>query len=121
MLSEQNKILEAINLSNLICDTLDEQLQLLGCESAKNGLKIGLEGFSYGSISSSALDLCEYQSILRAELSRRYGVENLYIFSPSAIKRNFTGKGNATKVDMIKVWKQQISEEDVLYKYLKDL
>lgn len=120
VLSEQIKIIEAINLANLICDTLDEQLQILGADSAKNSLKIGLEGFSFNSISNSTLDLCLYQSILRSELSRRYNVQNLFIFSPSSIKKNFTGKGNATKVDMIEEFKKQISEDDVLYNYIKD-
>lgn len=121
VLGEQNKIVEAINLANLICDTLDEQLYILGVESAKNSLKIAIEGFSYCSISNATLDLCEYQSILRAELVKRYNAQNLFVFSPSAIKKNFTGKGNATKQQMIEEFKKQISEENILYKYLKDL
>lgn len=63
---------------------------------------IGIEGFSYGSISSSTLDLALYNSFLRIKLLEAFGDECIVIVSPTEGKKNLSGKGNAKKEDMIK-------------------
>ena len=62
---------------------------------------IGLEGFSYGSISSSTLDLALFNSFLRIKLLEDFGEDCLVIISPTEGKKNLSGKGNAKKDDMI--------------------
>lgn len=62
---------------------------------------IGIEGFSFGSKSSSYIDLVMYQTILRDRLIEEFG-DVLVVLSPSHIKKSFTGKGNANKELMIK-------------------
>lgn len=62
---------------------------------------IGIEGFSYGSISSSTLDLALYQSFLRLKLIEEFGVENIIVIPPTVAKKKLTGKGNANKELMI--------------------
>lgn len=62
---------------------------------------IGLEGFSYGSISSSTLDLALFNSFLRIKLLEDFGEDCLVIISPTEGKKRLSGKGNAKKDDMI--------------------
>lgn len=65
---------------------------------------IGLEGFSYGSISSSTLDLALFNSFLRIKLLEDFGEDCLVIISPTEGKKNLSGKGNAKKDDMIQAF-----------------
>ena len=65
---------------------------------------IGLEGFSYGSISSSTLDLALFNSFLRIKLLEHFGEDCLVIISPTEGKKRLSGKGNAKKDDMIKAF-----------------
>ena len=65
---------------------------------------IGLEGFSYGSISSSTLDLALFNSFLRIKLLEHFGENCLVIISPTEGKKRLSGKGNAKKDDMIKAF-----------------
>ena len=65
---------------------------------------IGLEGFSYGSISSSTLDLALFNSFLRIKLLEDFGEDCLVIISPTEGKKNLSGKGNAKKEDMIQAF-----------------
>jgi hypothetical protein len=65
---------------------------------------IGLEGFSYGSISSSTLDLAMYNSFLRMKLIENFGSDCLHIVSPTEGKKMLFGKGNAKKDDMIQAF-----------------
>ena len=65
---------------------------------------IGLEGFSYGSISSSTIDLVLFNSFLRIKLLEYFGEDCLVIISPTEGKKRLSGKGNAKKDDMIKAF-----------------
>ena len=62
---------------------------------------IGIEGFSYGSISSSTLDLAMFNSFLRLNLLNTFGDECIKIISPTEGKKKLSGKGNANKDLMI--------------------
>ena len=72
---------------------------------------IGLEGFSYGSISSSTLDLALYNSFLRIKLLEEFGEECLVIISPTEGKKTLSGKGNAKKDDMIQAFIENRTED----------
>jgi hypothetical protein len=86
---------------------------------------IGLEGFSYGSISSSTLDLAMYNSFLRMKLIENFGSDCLNIISPTEGKKMLFGKGNAKKEDMIQAFIDNRLDDDVLmvnalWNYCKD-
>lgn len=85
----QNDIIQASNLAGMILDSLN----------VKKGDIIGIEGFSMSSIGNSIFDLVQYQSILRYEISKI--TDSINFFAPAEIKKFFTGKGNAAKVQMI--------------------
>ena len=87
---------------------------------------IGIEGFSYGSISSSTLDLALYNSFLRIKLLEEFGDECIVIVSPKEGKKTLSRKGNAKKEDQIKSFidnrtKDEFIEKNGLWKYLNDL
>ena len=77
---------------------------------------IGLEGFSYGSISSSTLDLAMYNSFLRMKLIENFGSNVLNIISPTEGKKTLFGKGNAKKEDMIQSFIDNRLDDVILVK-----
>ena len=86
---------------------------------------IGLEGFSYGSISSSTLDLAMYNSFLRMKLIENFGSDVLNIVSPTEGKKMLFGKGNANKEDMIQAFiDNRLKDNEIManafWKYCKD-
>ena len=64
-------------------------------------VKIGLEGFSFGSKGASYIDLIMYNCFLRYKIVETFGPDSLVIVSPSEGKKLFSGKGNANKEKMI--------------------
>jgi len=87
---------------------------------------IGLEGFSYGSISSSTLDLALYNSFLRIKLMEEFGDDCIVIISPTEGKKTLSGKGNAKKEDQIKSFidnrtKDEFIEKNELWKFLNEM
>ena len=91
---QKTKMSSARNIARLIVDKLKEKI-------GNEEVIIGIEGFSYGSISSSTLDLTLYQSFLRIKLLEEFGDDCIVIISPSEGKKKFSGKGNANKDIMI--------------------
>ena len=91
---QKTKMSSARNIARLIVDKLKEKIR-------NEEVIIGIEGFSYGSISSSTLDLTLYQSFLRIKLLEEFGDDCIVIISPSEGKKKFSGKGNANKDIMI--------------------
>lgn len=86
---------------------------------------IGLEGFSYGSISSSTLDLALFNSFLRIKLLEDFGEDCLVIISPTEGKKRLSGKGNAKKDDMIQAFiENRTNDPDLekcpLWQYCKE-
>ena len=108
---------DALMIVNLIIDKLKTIID--------DDVIIGLEGFSYGSISSSTLDLAMYNSFLRMKLIEHFGSDVLNIISPTEGKKMLFGKGNAKKEDMIQAFIDNRLEDDVLmentlWKYCKE-
>lgn len=94
---QRTKMAAAKMIAHKISDRL---VKLVGEEE----VIIGLEGFSYGSISSSTLDLALFNSFLRIKLLEDFGEDCLVIISPTEGKKNLSGKGNAKKEDMIQAF-----------------
>jgi hypothetical protein len=97
---------DALMIVNVIIDKLKTIID--------DEVVIGLEGFSYGSISSSTLDLAMYNSFLRMKLIENFGSDVLNIVSPTEGKKVLFGKGNAKKDDMIQSFIDNRLEDDIL-------
>ena len=105
---QKTKMADALMISNLIIEKLKSIID--------DEVIIGLEGFSYGSISSSTLDLAMYNSFLRMKLIENFGSDCLNIISPTEGKKMLFGKGNAKKDDMIQAFIGNRLEDDLLIK-----
>lgn len=64
---------------------------------------INIEGFSFASSGASFIDLIMYNSFTRKALFAKYG-DAIRIQSPATVKKSFHGKGNASKVDMVRTF-----------------
>ena len=114
---QKTKMADALMIVNLIIEKLKTIID--------EDVIIGLEGFSYGSISSSTLDLAMYNSFLRMKLIENFGSNVLNIISPTEGKKMLFGKGNAKKEDMIQSFIDNKLNDDVLinnifWKYCKE-
>ena len=114
---QKTKMADALMIVNLIIEKLKAIID--------DDVIIGLEGFSYGSISSSTLDLAMYNSFLRMKLIENFGSDVLNIISPTEGKKMLFGKGNAKKEDMIQAFIDNRLEDDELmenafWQYCKD-
>lgn len=113
---QQCKIYSAHLITSLIMSVIDKYVGDDTCY-------IAIEGFSYGSMSNSVVDLIMYQSFLRCDLMNKYGAENIFVVSPSEVKKRLCGKGNANKEDMINAFisntlNDSMLENNELYMYL---
>lgn len=105
---QRTKMADALMITNLIIDKLKSIID--------DDVVIGLEGFSYGSISSSTLDLAMYNSFLRMRLIEIFGSDCLNIISPTEGKKVLFGKGNAKKEDMIQAFIDNNLKDEALIK-----
>jgi len=117
-IEQRTKMQSAKMIANKIADRLKE---IVGDED----VIVGLEGFSYGSISSSTLDLALFNSFLRIKLLEDFGEDCLVIISPTEGKKTLSGKGNAKKDDMIKAFIEKRTndpdiERCVFWKFCKE-
>ena len=114
---QKTKMSDALMIVNLIIDKLKVIID--------DEVIIGLEGFSYGSISSSTLDLAMYNSFLRMKLIENFGSDVLNIVSPTEGKKMLFGKGNAKKEDMIQAFidnklGDELLNNNIFWRYCKD-
>jgi hypothetical protein len=103
---QKTKMSDALMIVNLIIEKLKTIID--------DDVIIGLEGFSYGSISSSTLDLAMYNSFLRMKLIENFGSDCLNIVSPTEGKKMLFGKGNAKKEDMIQAFIDNRLDDNIL-------
>lgn len=105
-IEQKTKMSDALMIVNLIIEKLKTIID--------DDVIIGLEGFSYGSISSSTLDLAMYNSFLRMKLIENFGSDCLNIVSPTEGKKILFGKGNAKKEDMIQAFIDNRLDDNIL-------
>lgn len=86
-----NDVNNAHLLSELILDCLLD---------IDKDIPINIEGFSFASTGASFIDLIAYQSTFRSEIVRDNRIFNVY--SPTTIKKTFSGSGKSTKDEMCK-------------------
>lgn len=106
---QSSKMKSAKLMSDIIIKKLKDEI-------GDDEVIIGIEGFSYGSISSSTLDLAMYNSFLRIKLLETFGDECIVIIAPTEGKRNLSGKGNANKDLMIQSFIENRLNDDELTK-----
>lgn len=104
-----SKMKSAKHIANLIVETLKNKV-------GEQEVKIAIEGFSYGSISSSALDLALYNSFLRIKLLETFGDDSIIVIAPTEGKKTLYGKGNANKDQMIDSFIENKLNDDELTK-----
>lgn len=119
---ESQKIEDAQKLSQLIVNYIKAFVNENNLEP-KN-IKIGIEGFSYGSKGSAYNDLIMYNSFLRKELLSLTTANNIFVFSPKHAKK-LAGNGNADKEYMIKAFienklNDSLIKNTYLYKYCSE-
>jgi hypothetical protein len=105
---QKTKMEDALMIANLIIDKIKSIVD--------DDVEIAIEGFSYGSISSSTLDLAMYNSFLRMKLLENFGTNVLIVISPTEGKKKLFGKGNAKKEDMIQSFIDNRLDDDILTK-----
>ena len=92
---QKDKMADAMKLALLVINKIKSIV------SEDEDVKIGLEGFSFGSKGASYIDLIMYNCFLRYKIVETFGPDSLVIVSPSEGKKLFSGKGNANKEKMI--------------------
>lgn len=120
-----SKIKCANDISEYIIQAIIRELQRSdeSVLSISNHIIIGIEGFSYGSKSSSYIDLIMFQSVLRSKLVSEFPFMKLNIIPPTESKKVLSGKGNADKEEMIRSFIENRLNDDKLvnskfWKYL---
>lgn len=61
-----------------------------------------MEDYAYSAKGNSLLDLVAATTIFRYKLIKKYGEEKLNLYSPTHVKKEFTGNGKADKDMMLK-------------------
>lgn len=92
---QKDKMTDAMKLALLVINKIKS---IVGEDK---DVKIGLEGFSFGSKGASYIDLIMYNCFLRERIVETFSPDSLVIVSPTEGKKLFSGKGNANKEKMI--------------------
>lgn len=101
--NEKLKSIDSIDLSSIIIQELKKYDEIS---------EISIEGFSYSSNGSSALDLAGFQYVMRNKIINELNVIPT-IYSPSTIKK-MAGKGNMKKEELINMWYTNEKEDELL-------
>lgn len=82
--------------------------------------KIFMEGISFGSTGNSLIDISMQTALLRKRITHKITSKNLYVFSPTSIKK-FAGKGTFKKKDLYEtILKIDDRRLDNILKILRD-
>lgn len=117
-INERQKLTNFIRLTNNIVQEIEKQI-----ETTDN--IIAIEGISFGSSGNSLVDISQATGILKAKLTRLTdSVDKIFVFSPSELKNAIGCKGNASKIDVYKKFKDDpvisnVKQSD-LYKLIHD-
>lgn len=106
--NQREKLIDGKNIADLIVNYLVTMYGTIG-------VKIALEGFSYGSTGNSFIDIVQYNTFLRSLMLDAYSAKNIYIVQPSHVKKS-AGKGNANKHFMAKAFQDNVLNDDQLKK-----
>lgn len=110
-LEENSKLTDAINITEIIFLNILKKYDI-------TNIKVGIEGFSYGSVSMRNFDIVGYQYLLRNML--RQNNIDFKIFSPSEIKK-VAGKGNYSKGEMVMAYLNYYTKDIIRLIKLSDM
>ena len=88
--------------TTLIVDTIEEMMKI----SKEKELIIGIEDYIYYSQHNSLIDIVQATTLLKYKIIKKWGEGVLNKYSPTAVKKEFSGKGNASKEDMLGAFKK---------------
>ena len=77
------------------------------------------EGYSFGSKGNSFIDLITYNTFLKAKIVRN-SCQPIQVYSPKAVKKFFSGNGNASKGMMVDTL-GNLNIDDPFVSYVKEL
>jgi hypothetical protein len=106
LIREREKLIDGKMIANKIIAVIKTYV-------GDSEVKIGLEGFSYGSTGNSFIDIVQYNTFLRSAIVEMFGADSLYVFPPSHVKKN-AGKGNANKHFMANAFQSNVFNDDYL-------
>lgn len=86
--------------TNAIINTLEELMRLHKADQ----IIISLEDYIYYSQQNSLIDIVEATTILKWKIIKKWGTGVLNLYSPTAVKKSFSGTGRAKKEDMLKTF-----------------
>ena len=66
-----------------------------------DGSRIYLEGYAFGARGGLLFNIAENAGLLKYHIKKQFGIHP-EIVAPTAVKKDFTGKGNANKEGMVK-------------------
>ncbi len=70
---------------------------------------VGIEGLSYGSVSSSTRDLAQLYGVLSTRIRRDFDIY-AKVYAPTSVKKFATGSGKADKKDMFNILPADLQE-----------
>lgn len=106
--SQREKLIDGKSIAELI-------IGYLVMSYGTSNVKIALEGFSYGSVGNSFIDIVQYNTFLRSLILDAYQPKNIYIAQPSYVKK-IAGKGNANKHFMVNAFQKNVLNDHELEK-----
>lgn len=113
MEKERSKMKDYIKVAGMIVLDIEQMVK-------DDDFLIGIEGYSYGSRGMSMIDMVQGQTVLRTIIGQAFGFDHLCVFSPSEIKKSFTGKGNADKELMIECFRNEGIHGNKFFEWVKD-
>lgn len=110
--------------AKILADLATSQIVSVCRNFELRNVHIAFEGYSFGSKGNAFIDLISYNTFLKSNLMTIFKVNPITIYSPSTIKKNFTGSGRAKKEDMFKSFMEiedyQLRSTEV-FRYLSGL
>lgn len=119
-----DRILEANNVSHdiltiLSAENLSKEIEKV-LSKIKCNIEFYIEGASYMSKGKYALDIPVFQGIVKRILLGISPKEDINVIPPTSLKKSFTGKGNASKIQMQEAY-EKINDLPVLTKRIKSI
>ena len=93
---QQIKMKNANHLSDAILTVILKERE----KSQEAISQIFIEGYSFGSKGKAFIDLVTFNTFLKVKVIQNFGY-CVFVIPPMTIKKNFTGKGNASKCEMV--------------------
>jgi Holliday junction resolvasome RuvABC endonuclease subunit len=110
VLIEYHKITSVLPKEYMEDRLIDIDTQLLDVLRGHTDIvAVGIEGMSYGSISSSTRTLAQLYGVLTTTIRRELGIR-CDTFAPTSVKKFATTNGRAEKIEMVEALPEEVRE-----------